>query len=478
MKKTLASLVAFILSLSLLLGSLQAADSLRMTNEPSENFTITADTQSIVLRDLPQSFAFQTVCIVVRDAAGNEHIVEFVSRAADGTATISIASLPDGTYWLELYTDKDGGTFGSYFFGDDVTFTVKDKQADFNTSPVLAANRAVYASKRSDKAALAYYTKPDRYAQSGDAQIIALSKTITSGLATEYEKARAIHDWVCTNIWYDMDAVNANKLPPEDALYTLKTGRAVCVGFASLTAALMRAAGIPCKMIDGFGLNPGYAGGWTAQRLKETNHTWNEAYVDGRWIFIDATWNTFNKYENGQKENYGGLAYYRYFDATLEAFSLDHRMDDYSEAAIPAINAVPAAATVYVNGEAMTFDAYYIDNNNYFKLRDLAYVLNGTSKSFEVFWNAQTGAIELTSHAPYTIAGTEMRPRNNAASITPKPAASLILLDGAETRFAAYTIGGNTYFKLHNVGAAFDFNVTWDGARGAVLIDTTRGYGQ
>jgi hypothetical protein len=41
-------------------------------------------------------------------------------------------------------------------------------------------------------------------------------------------------------------------------------------------------------------------------------------------------------------------------------------------------SASPTSSTVLVNGKNVAFDAYNINGNNYFKLRDLAYTLNGT----------------------------------------------------------------------------------------------------
>ncbi len=40
----------------------------------------------------------------------------------------------------------------------------------------------------------------------------------------------------------------------------------------------------------------------------------------------------------------------------------------------------------------------------------------------------------------------------------------------------AYTINGNNYFKLRDLGQAFNFGVTWDQENNAVVIDTTQGY--
>jgi hypothetical protein len=77
-------------------------------------------------------------------------------------------------------------------------------------------------------------------------------------------------------------------------------------------------------------------------------------------------------------------------------------------AAVFAATANPTASTVLVDGRNVAFDAYNIADNNYFKLRDLAYTLNGTAKQFEVGWDGANNAISLTSGQPYTVAGGEM----------------------------------------------------------------------
>jgi hypothetical protein len=139
------------------------------------------------------------------------------------------------------------------------------------------------------------------------------------------------------------------------------------------------------------------------------------------------------------------------------------------------ITATPTASTVYVNNAAKTFEAYGIDGNNYFKLRDLATVLSGTKKQFEVGYNNDTRAITLTSGKSYTSVGGEMA-AGDGKSKTATPTASKIYLDGKELNLTVYTIGGNNFFKLRDVGIAFDFDVTWDGANSRIIIDTNKSY--
>ena len=137
--------------------------------------------------------------------------------------------------------------------------------------------------------------------------------------------------------------------------------------------------------------------------------------------------------------------------------------------------ATPTASTVLVNGETVAFDAYNIGGNNYFKLRDLAYILSGTERQFEVAWDAENNAIALSSGQAYTTVGGEMSGKG-AGDKTPTPTTSAIQLDGNDVQLTAYNIGGNNYFKLRDIGQAFDFGVDWDGANNAIVVDTSKGY--
>src|SRR5690606_9905822 len=71
-------------------------------------------------------------------------------------------------------------------------------------------------------------------------------------------------------------------------------------------------------------------------------------------------------------------------------------------------NANPTSSKVLVNGNAVQFDAYNINGNNYFKLRDFAQAVNNTEKNFEVTWDGKNNAINLISNKPYTSVGGEL----------------------------------------------------------------------
>lgn len=139
------------------------------------------------------------------------------------------------------------------------------------------------------------------------------------------------------------------------------------------------------------------------------------------------------------------------------------------------IQATPTASNVLVNGSSVAFDAYTINSNNYFKLRDIAYVLTGTGKQFDVKWDGAKNAILLTSNTPYTAVGGEMQVKSagNKNAVT---SPSKILIDDKEVSLTAYTINGNNYFKLRDIAQVFDFGVTWDGKTNTIRIDTLNKY--
>ncbi len=144
-------------------------------------------------------------------------------------------------------------------------------------------------------------------------------------------------------------------------------------------------------------------------------------------------------------------------------------------APIPSAAAKPTASIVLVNGMNTSFDAYNINGNNYFKLRDLARIVNGTEKQFEVEWNTDKKAINLISNTPYTAVGGEMT-KGDGKSKTASLNTSKIYQDGKEVSLTAYNINGNNFFKLRDIARAFDIGITWDDKTNTVGIDTTQSY--
>lgn len=144
--------------------------------------------------------------------------------------------------------------------------------------------------------------------------------------------------------------------------------------------------------------------------------------------------------------------------------------------AIPTgINATPTTSKVLVDGKNVSFDAYNIAGNNYFKLRDFAKAVSGTGKQFAVGYDNATNAITLTSGNAYTAVGGELSKGDGKAK-NAVATASKIYVNGKETPFTAYNIGGNNYFKLRDVAKVFNIGVGWDEVTSTITVDTSIGY--
>ena len=136
----------------------------------------------------------------------------------------------------------------------------------------------------------------------------------------------------------------------------------------------------------------------------------------------------------------------------------------------------PTPSTVYVNGVATVFEAYIINGNNYFKLRDLAFAINGTEKQFDVFWEEQARLITLTGNAPYTVVGQEMIPGDGRAKRAVLNTSINTVKDGSPVKITAYLIAGNNFVRLCDVMQLLDVKVTYDPSTRDIGIDTSLPY--
>ncbi len=84
-------------------------------------------------------------------------------------------------------------------------------------------------------------------------------------------KARAIFRWCCENIEYDLARYHGESSSSQAPDDVLKSGKAVCSGYAGVVSSLCSLAGIPCVRISGCSKAAGYRLGMTAGELK-SNH--------------------------------------------------------------------------------------------------------------------------------------------------------------------------------------------------------------
>jgi transglutaminase-like putative cysteine protease len=134
----------------------------------------------------------------------------------------------------------------------------------------IDATRSIAFGKDPVVAAL----QPSSTVQSNDAMIRTLARRITAGRVTVPEQIDAVLAWIEQNI---------RKEPVDSfsALDVLDAKRGECQGHAYLYAALMRALGVPTRVVNGLVYSSDYGG--------FLYHTWAESLVDGGWRAVDPT---------------------------------------------------------------------------------------------------------------------------------------------------------------------------------------------
>ncbi|OPZ94654.1 MAG: Transglutaminase-like superfamily protein [Firmicutes bacterium ADurb.Bin419] len=230
---------------------------------------VAAQTPSIVsngvaLQKLPYSVEGK---ITVAGNTSKSKIKVIVSKG-DISTWYDIA-LDNGKYHEEIWL-IDG--IGKY----QISVVVHEYDRTYSYGPRVEVQNTVEVNR---------FLVPTKHAESDNAEIIALAKSITQYSTTDKDKALSIYNWVAKNIEYDYDKyyrqLNKNYDNEYGALYTLKTKSGVCYDYSMLVAALGRAVGLQVKVIKGNFVNP----------YRSELHAWNEIYLseEERWVNVDTT---------------------------------------------------------------------------------------------------------------------------------------------------------------------------------------------
>ena len=129
-----------------------------------------------------------------------------------------------------------------------------------------------------------------------------------------------------------------------------------------------------------------------------------------------------------------------------------------------------SAQGLIVDGKEIACEKYNILGSNYFKLRDLAMLLNGTSAQFSVGWDEEQGVVSIVPGEAYAPIGGELT-MGADRSASAAPSAQTVLIDGfSRSDLTVFNLDGNNFFKLRDLGAALGFSVDYDAAANAAVI--------
>ena len=121
------------------------------------------------------------------------------------------------------------------------------------------------------------FLSPSNRTQSDNPSIEALAANLTAGSEDDFEKVARLAIWVNSNVAYSQEMVGQEK----DAAWVLQNRQGVCFEYATLFAALARAAGLPARYVTG--------DVYSSEFNTWLGHAWDEVYI-GKWVPVDPTW--------------------------------------------------------------------------------------------------------------------------------------------------------------------------------------------
>jgi hypothetical protein len=127
-------------------------------------------------------------------------------------------------------------------------------------------------ARRLPAAQLQPYLEASTYIDFKQPEIARVASRVAGSEKDVFKKALKLRDWVSQNLTFDPGFVFA------PASEVMRAKKATCAGYASLLAALLRAAGIPARYLMGLAYVNGIWGG----------HAWVEAWLEGQWVPLDA----------------------------------------------------------------------------------------------------------------------------------------------------------------------------------------------
>lgn len=109
-----------------------------------------------------------------------------------------------------------------------------------------------------------------------------INSTITNEM-DDYERIKAIHDYIANNVKYDVDRNenNTDKYNSYTAYGPLYEGFATCNGYTDLMAIFLTKMGYDNYKVATTPNEISYS---------STGHIWNAVYVNDEWLHIDLTW--------------------------------------------------------------------------------------------------------------------------------------------------------------------------------------------
>lgn len=173
---------------------------------------------------------------------------------SDGQYSVFPLQMGDGAYAIRVLEQVENDLY-AVRYGADIDVTLASE-----TVPFVYPNQYVWYDE--------------------DSSAVAQGYALSDGLTNEEKIARACYRYVVKTLTYDTakaSNVQSGYLPNADE--TLASGKGICFDYSVLLAAMLRAQGIPTRVMIGM-VSP-----------ENLYHAWNSVYLNGEWVWMDATLN-------------------------------------------------------------------------------------------------------------------------------------------------------------------------------------------
>lgn len=136
------------------------------------------------------------------------------------------------------------------------------------------------------------------------------------------------------------------------------------------------------------------------------------------------------------------------------------------------VKATVSDSQVIIDGKVVRSVGFNIQNYNYFGLRDLASHLAETDSRFDITWNKELNAIELTTDKAYSANESFRTPYFSSDQLyEAKLSTAKMIIDGKLHSIQAYNIEDNTYFQLRDLAKVLKFDVSFDSGTNSIVVN-------
>lgn len=239
---------------------------------------------------------------------------------SDGGYDLSV--LPNTYQVLSLCTHiPETDYYSSYI---RIPISVKLRDVGFRNTPAIIYNMDKLKRIATDKEDLQYCLMATDYYQSDEEPIKNLADKIAERCGDDnYLRVLEVHKFVAHYLFYDYDELQTKVRQDDSSLAVVNRRHTTCRGYVSLCVSLLRAMNIPAQQLVCYLANPGQM--IDVEHVKpRINHVVVAAFADNRWLLLDPTRDSHNKYKNGEFHCSNEQPSLANFDMTEQLFSFTH----------------------------------------------------------------------------------------------------------------------------------------------------------